>query len=62
MRQAVDLGGGRRSALGGMLAGLLGPALLALALLLFLLEGWKPIEQMDDAYISYRYAHAGNET
>lgn len=56
MRQAVDLGGGRRSALGGVLAGLLGPALLALALLLFLLEGWKPIEQMDDAYISYRYA------
>lgn len=30
--------------------------LIALAIALFVLEIWKPAEQMDDAYISYRYA------
>lgn len=30
--------------------------LIALAISLFLVEIWTPAEQMDDAYISYRYA------
>ncbi len=30
--------------------------LVGIAVLLFLFEIWKPAEQMDDAYISYRYA------
>jgi hypothetical protein len=33
-----------------------GQLLLASAQLLFLLESWAPAQQMDDAYISYRYA------
>lgn len=35
---------------------ILSVVLIALAISLFLLEIWKPAEQMDDAYISYRYA------
>lgn len=35
---------------------LLSLVLIALAISLFVLEIWKPAEQMDDAYISYRYA------
>lgn len=31
-------------------------ALVSVAIFIFLLEIWKPAEQMDDAYISYRYA------
>lgn len=31
-------------------------ALVSIAISIFLLEIWKPAEQMDDAYISYRYA------
>lgn len=38
------------------LLSILGPVLLALACALFLLESWTPKEQMDDAFISYRYA------
>lgn len=34
----------------------IGYLLLLLSLSLFLLEAWTPVEQMDDAFISYRYA------
>ncbi|MDU4250146.1 hypothetical protein [Pseudomonas sp.] len=34
----------------------IGPVLLLLSIGLYLLEAWVPAEQMDDAFISYRYA------
>ncbi|MES2819192.1 MAG: hypothetical protein V4812_09450 [Pseudomonadota bacterium] len=34
----------------------IGRLLLVLSLSLFLFESWAPVEQMDDAFISYRYA------